>query len=210
MRNALVLALAPYIGQELTPERARAIVEQFPVEGKPVDFALIPPRTCGRLVFAPERILDILPELDILHRAHWKETEGYYRGQKMNPDYEAGLADEQAGKLLQLTARHQGVLVGNIRMYLHAKSRHTGLPFAAEDTVYLLPEFRGGLYALRFLEYMEDCMWALGMKGIYMDDKIANASAGRLMDFMGYEHIANRRYKILTGGRYVPRRTGHE
>lgn len=196
MRAALVLALAPYIGQTLTSQLADAIVAQFPPDGAPIDLSQFAPQACGSLVFAAERGADILPELHALHEAHWSETEGYQ--QPMNPDYARGIALEQQGRMLQLTARAGGALVGNIRMYL-ARSMHTQRLIAEEDTVYIVPAYRGGRSALRFIQYMEAAMRQLGVSLIFMDDKIANPAAGRLLEALGYTHVANRRYKNLEG-----------
>lgn len=204
MRNLAAIVLAPHLGKTLTPELADKILAQFPAHGVPIDLRQFAPRKCGRLVFAAERAIAILAELEVLHQAHWKETEAYHQDIPMAPDLAAGLADEQAGRLIQFTARHEGRLVGNIRMYVNGRSRHTSLPLASEDTVYLLPEFRGGLYAVRFIQYMEECLAQLHeVTEVYMDDKLANPSAGRLLEHLGYKHIANRRYKILRGKSHV-------
>lgn len=204
MRNLATIVLAPHLGKTLTPELAQQILAQFPAHGAPIDLDQFAPRVCGSLVFAAERLIDILDEIEPLHRAHWAETEAYFEGRAMDPDIAAGVVDEQAGRLIQFTARHEGKLVGNIRMYVGGTSRHTRKPIASEDTVYLTPEFRGGRHALRFLQYMEDCLAQLHEETeVYMDDKLANASAGRLLEFLGYEHVANRRYKVLRGKNHV-------
>lgn len=205
MRELATIVLASHLGEVLTPERAKEILSHFPREGRPIDLAQFQPKTCGSLVFAVERGANILPELEVLHKAHWTETEAYHRGIPMNPDIAACIVDEQCGRLMQFTARHQGALVGNIRMYVNQRSRHTQAPIAHEDTVYLLPEWRGGRFALRFLQYMEACVAQLHDEDteVYMDDKVANPSAARLLEFLEYEHIANRRYKILRGKRHV-------
>lgn len=202
MRNLATIILAAHLGKVLTPELASEMLEQFPAHGTPIDLDQFQPRTCGSIVFAAERLLDILDEIEPLHEAHWMETEHHYQGTVKKPDIGAGLADEQAGRMIQFTARHEGRLVGNMRMYVGGTSRHTGRPMATEDTIFLLPEFRGGIRAVRFMQYVEDCLAQLHEETeVYMDDKLANPSGGRVLEFLGYKHIANRRYKILTRGK---------
>lgn len=195
MRAQAALLLAPYIGRTLTPEVASGLIASFPRGGQPFDLSTLPRWERGRMVYAAERGADILPELEVLHRAQWAETERYM-DQPMDPAVDECLLDEAEGRLVQLTARADGVLVGHMRMYV-MRSRHTRKRIASEDTMYLLPEFRAGRNALRLLEFMEACMAALGVTGIYLDDKVANPAAGRLLDFMNYPTIANRRFKSL-------------
>jgi hypothetical protein len=197
MRAQATLILGQFLGQTLTPELASRIVAMFPLGGRAFDLTEFREVKCGRLTFAAERGARILPELEALHHEHWKETEGYHRGIPMNPDVAACLLDEAEGRLLQLTARDGGRLVGNFRMYV-APSRHTSQRIATEDTLYLLPEYRKGRNAMRFIEYMESCMRVLHVTEIYLDDKVANPAVGKLLDHLGYEHIANRRIKHLT------------
>lgn len=196
MRTAATLILAKFLGQTLTPEVLARLLAEFPADAAPLDLQALPVAECGRMTFQAERLRDIRPELHELHEQHWLETEGYQQGIELDGDYEALVADEQCGRLVQLTARDGGRLVGNTRMYL-ARSRHTRRRIATEDTIYLSPDYRRGRNALRFTEFMESCMRALGAQDIYLDDKVGNPAAGRVLGFMGYRHIANRRFKNL-------------
>jgi GNAT superfamily N-acetyltransferase len=196
MRAAATLILAKYLGQTMTPRVLAAMLADFPASGQPIDLAQLQPRTCGRLTFAAERFAHIREELEPLHAQHLSETEGYHRGIPLRPAYAAILVDELDGRLLQLTARDGGRLVGNLRLYLSV-SRHTSQRIATEDTIYLLPEYRGGRNAQRFIQFAEDCLRALDVSEVYLDTKHSNQAASRLLGFMGYEEIATRRHKIL-------------
>lgn len=195
MRAQAALILASFLGQTLTPEVLSAIVREFPRGGQPLDLGQFPAQICGRLTFAAERGADILHELEPLHQAQWAETEKY-QPEAMQPDIASCLLDEQEGRLLQLTARAQGRLVGHFRLYV-TPSRHTGKRIAVEDTIFLLPEYRIGRNALRLIEFMESSMRVLRVSGIYLDDKTGNPAGGRLLDHLGYPIIANRRFKAL-------------
>ncbi|MBO9680964.1 MAG: GNAT family N-acetyltransferase [Acidovorax sp.] len=197
--DVLAIALARHIGQALTVDVARQIVRDVrSIEAeadKPIDLAMLGERRCGSLVLRAERAADILPELEALHRAHFAETEKHRHGLPLAPDIEAGLADERRGALVQFTARHEGRLVGNLRMYLRT-SRHTGTRFASEDTLYLLPEFRKGRAAMRLLQFMEDSMRALGVLELRASTKKVNRT-DKLLEFMGWTPVATELVKFL-------------
>jgi GNAT superfamily N-acetyltransferase len=197
--QVLAIALAKHIGKELTVDAARQIVRDVrSIEGaqwSPIDPARFGERRCGSLVLRAERLADILPELDVLHRAHFAETEKHRHGLPLAPDIEAGLEEERRGTLVQFTARHEGRLVGNLRMYLRT-SRHTGTRFASEDTLYLLPEFRKGRAAMRMLEFMEDSMRKLGVLELRASTKMVNKT-DKLLEFLGWTPVATELVKFL-------------
>jgi hypothetical protein len=189
-------ALASQLGQVLTPEACVAIERQFFAdEDRAHDPAKFGVQACGSLTFQAERFALILPELHPLHEAHWLETEKHRHGLRLNPDYEALLADERAGRMLQFTARCDGELVGNLRVYL-GESRHTRTLFAIEDTLYLLPHVRRGRNAVRFIRYGEDCLRAIGVREIRCTAKTVNGTA-RLFEKCGYTPVATELVKFL-------------
>lgn len=129
---------------------------------------------------------DIWDEIMFLAGHHWQETE-QYQTEPLNPDKELYCSYNDAGFHLQYTARHNGKIAGHAGMYI-SKSMHTQIMIATEDTWYLLPEYRKGRNALRFLQYVEDDLKKMGVKEITMHAKLANSSA-RIMEYMGYEFI---------------------
>lgn len=170
--------------------------------GQPIDIGKIEPQEYRGYVFAVEPFDAALPELHALHEAHFAQTERYREHQGLNPDYEAMLWDWRTGRMLQFTMRHEGKLVGNIRMYL-TKSRHTGANVAREDTYFVLEEHRKGFSALRFWQYMEQALLALvGDVEIRTDSKASN-NIGRLNEYLGYQKVAEVFVKHLNGARHV-------
>jgi GNAT superfamily N-acetyltransferase len=205
--SALRAVLCANMGQTLTPEVCAAIEMQVRQSGaNPVDTAAITPERYGPYIIAAERFSEIVGELHELHVAHWRETEKHRHGLPLNPDY-AGMAEhERRGQLIQFTVRHQGALVGNLRVYLGV-SAHSGTPFAVfpvrtrqpaseEDTLYISPEHRGGFLAMAMLRYAERVLISLGMREIRADSKVIN-KAGVLMRRMKYTHFADKFIKIL-------------
>lgn len=205
--KALRAEIGRHLGQVLTPEVATAIeVAARRADGLPLDISRFAPVEYQGYTLWVERFAEIVGELHPLHVRHWQETEKHRHGLPLNPDYEAMEAHERCGQLLQFTIRKGGLLVGNLRIYL-GTSYHSGTPFAVfpvrtkepgseEDTLYIVPECRGGFLAARFLDYAESVIAALGVKESRADSKVIN-KAGVLMRRRGYTHFAERFVKML-------------
>lgn len=191
-------ALGDNLGSVLTPELAFTIEHLATDRSEAaIDVAALPVARYRNLTFQAESFRDILHELDPLHQAHYEETERHLAGIALTPNYEYMAQRERAGSMVQFTARDQdGQLVGNLRMYL-GKSLHTGRRFAEEDTFYLVPAVRKGFAALSFLRYAEQCLVeVLGMREIRASTKTVN-KAGALLDYRGYQHVANQYIKTF-------------
>jgi len=150
----------------------------------------------GVYTLGVERLASILPELEPLHAAHWLETEKHRHGLEMRPDYDAMIARERAGRLLQFTVREQsGALIGHLRMYLGV-SLHTQTLFAEEDTLYLSPQHRGSMLAIHLMRYAERALCQVGAREIRADSKLIN-KADVLMRRLGYKPVALKFHKFF-------------
>jgi hypothetical protein len=159
----------------------------------------------------------IRDELHPLHVEHWNTTEKARHSLGLKPDYDGFAAAEMQGRLLQFTARRNGDLVGNIRMYLYT-STHDGTLVAKEDTFFMRPAVRRGFAAIRFWQYMERCVTGgLGVRQIRTDSKVDLDAAreaaervpqleaelarrrdvGRLNEYLGYTHVSNGYMKVF-------------
>jgi hypothetical protein len=121
----------------------------------------------------------------------------------LKPDYGYMAAKERRGELLQFTARINGALVGNLRVYLF-DDLHTGTRGANEDTLYLAKRARIGFTASRFIDYAERCLAEVGVEDVWIDTKILHDEQGKvirdvgvLMKRQGYDHVANKFHKRL-------------
>ena len=194
MREQLCQTLARYMGQTLTSEVAVALVrELFPERS--YDPALFEPMEYQGFVFAVERIRSIVPEIHPLHEAHFLETEKHRLGFGLKMNYAYYMDAERDGRLVQFTLRFDGRLVGNIRMFV-GESLHTGTLYATEDTFFVLPEFRKGIMAIRFWQYMERAMKKIGVLEIRTDSKLLN-KVDRLNVYCGYTPIATKFIKVF-------------
>lgn len=189
--------IGSYLGQVLTPEMAAAIeVSAYHTEDagyQPSQFGSV---RHGEFTIQVERMSDILPGLHLLHAEHWLETEGHRHGLTMEPNYNAMMADERAGRMVQFTVRNaRGELVGNLRMYVSV-SRHTQTLMAREDTLYLIPQVRGGFMAVALMRFVENAMRSIGVREIECDSKLVN-NADVLMRRLKYTAVALKFSKVF-------------
>jgi hypothetical protein len=199
------MAVAKHLGSFVSPEVAAAIeVEAFYEPDRSINVLQFQPHEYRGIVFAAECFRLIVDELHPLHEEHYAETERARAGLALQPDYEYMAAAERRGDLLQFTARMNGELVGNIRMYLFA-DLHTGTRGAREDTLFLLPKARTGFAASRFIEYAERCLAQLQVREVWCDTKILHDEAGNvtrdvgvLLKRQGYAHVANKYLKRIS------------
>lgn len=204
--------VARHLGAVLTPEVAAEIEVAARGAPQPIDISRFAPVAYGAYTIGLERFADALDELHLLHVVHWQDTEKHRHGLPLAPDYLSMVEHEQGGRLLQFTVRRRGVLVGNLRIYVGV-SAHSGTPFAVfptrtrkpaseEDTLFLLPEHRGGFLAVQLLRYAERVLTDLGMREIRADSKLINR-ADVLMRRLGYMPYALKFVKIIEGKDHV-------
>lgn len=194
--NQLRTALAQHLGRELTPEVAAAIEAAARPAGQPIDVKALGYCLHQQYAIQAEPFQDVLPRLHQLHALHWQETERHRHGLPLAPDYEAMAERERAGRMVQFTVRDSGGdIVGHLRMYLGV-SLHTGTLFAEEDTLFILPEHRGGMLAVALLRFVERALRGIGVREIRADSKLVNR-ADVLMRRLGYDPVALKFVKVF-------------
>lgn len=195
-RQRLRQALVASFDKPITPELAASIYESAcaaPDESH--DPAKFGEQEYQGYTIRAERFRHALEELHPLHEAHWLETERHRHGLTLAPDYDALLADEQAGRLIQFTARRDGQIAAHLRMYV-GTSRHTQTQFAQEDTLYVRPQDRGGFLVMKLMRFAEDALRSIGVREIRADSKLMN-HADVLMKRMGYTPVSLTFVKIF-------------
>lgn len=195
MREAISHVMARHIGQTLTPERAIEMVrEMFP--DRSIDLLQFGVLAYKGYTIQAERFREVLPELDALHAAHWAETERHRISVPMNPDTDYMADREHAGGLIQFTARDDaGRLVGNMRVYI-SRDMHAQQLVCTEDTLYLLPEHRGGFLAVRLWQFVEKAVVSLGVREVRFSSKLAN-KAHRLATYLKYRPVGTEFVKVF-------------
>lgn len=196
-QDALRAALVARFDQTITPDVAAAIErDAMALPDESHDPAKFGKQAFGDYTIQAERLRDVIDELSPLHEAHWSETERARIGLTMNPDYEAMLRDEKAGRLLQFTARKDGLIAAHLRLYL-CRSRHTQTLFSEEDALYVKPEHRGGFLVMRLLHFAERALLSLGISEIRANSKLVNR-ADVLMKRMKYTPVALQFVKFIS------------
>lgn len=152
------------------------------------------------LRFAVEPLADCQQEVDALGRQHWSETEEYRHGQRYNPDWKRYFASDAAGWYFMCTARPsctvQAPMVGYGGMWV-MPSMHTQKMVASEDTFFILPDYRKGWNAIRFLKFIEAQCRQRGAIEIGWTDK---KGKGALLDRLGYKVVASQWSKQFIDG----------
>lgn len=135
------------------------------------------------ITFGPEPLATAWPELMVLHRAHWLETEAFRHGQPFDPRLERYEAYERAGWFTLYVARDGARMIGNLGIYI-LPSMHTQQLIATEDTLYLIPEYRTGWPVINFIRYVEGECRKRG--AVQMSTTAKNDRVGKLMKHLGY------------------------
>lgn len=148
------------------------------------------------MIFAVEKLRDCWDEIMVLARAHWQETEGYRHNQPFAPLLERYAQYDDAGWLIQCTARDEGRLVGYATMYV-TPSMHTQQIIATEDTYFLLPEYRKGRNAIRLYRFAEEECRKRGAVEVMMTEK-QETKVGVILAYLGFKQVARQWSKQLT------------
>lgn len=139
------------------------------------------------ITFAIEKVRDVIDELVPLWKSHWEETEMYRAGQGFNPNIKDYIGYNDVGFYILYTMRDNGKLVGNGGMYV-TPSMHTQKLIATDDTVYVLPEYRKGYTAIKFLKFLEADLFKRGVVEISIT--IKSEKVRKLYEIYGYKLIA--------------------
>jgi hypothetical protein len=143
------------------------------------------------MILSLESLFDHPEETAELWKAHWKETEEFYRLAPLNPDWGQFHRLEQVKWNRYFTLRDGNVLVGHL-YFIISPNRHTSTLMAAEDFFYLMPEYRKGSNALKLLRFAIVELQKEGIREILMSTKVIGVkSIEPLLKRVGFMHIAN-------------------
>jgi hypothetical protein len=134
--------------------------------------------------FSAEPLADCLEEIKAQHQLQWDELLQGEHGLELKPDYERLLDGNAQGKYIIFTARKDGVLVGNCGIWLY-NSTHTQDLMATEDTLFLQREYRKGRTGIKFFQYCEAVLKALGVVEISFSVSPTN-NVWKVWERLGY------------------------
>jgi GNAT superfamily N-acetyltransferase len=135
--------------------------------------------------FALENLSEVYDEAAGLIALHWREIAPYQDITRINPDLELYERLEAAGRLLLVTARDAGTLVGYFLMILAPHPHYRHIVVATEDLHFVHPAARGwtGIKLMKFAERMARAQGATLMVGRAK----AKSEHGALYARLGYD-----------------------
>lgn len=150
------------------------------------------------LQFQEEKVADCWNEIMPLANAHWSGTQSYRRHQPFSPSFARYEHCNNLGMFTLYTARDGTALVGYFGVYV-TPSMHSQQLMATEDTFFLLPDYRGGRNALRFLHYIERQLRLRGVMEIMFSCEIDNETGiKKLLEFLDYQPVIMQYSKQFT------------
>ena len=124
------------------------------------------------VVFAVEKLMDVYDEAKPLLLLHWQEIARNKGLLTLNPDLHAYAAC--ADKLLLITARCGGRLIGYFLWVLASHPHYKHVLTAEEDLHFLLPEYRRGMTGYNLLRAARDAAVAIGARLLTMREKVGH------------------------------------
>lgn len=137
------------------------------------------------LAVAIESMLACWEELQPLATAHWDEVV-HEAGHRARLDREAFAAAESKDRLLFLTARDAGRLVGYVAILIVQHPHATGMRVAEVNGLYLQPEHRQGRNAQELVGFAHATLREHGVDLIYQASRV-NHDLSPLFLSMGYQ-----------------------
>lgn len=105
-----------------------------------------------------EKFEEVIEELKPLLNDHYEEIAIYQDKIDLNPNYEMYKALEDLGNLHVLTARDEGRLVGYCVTFIQSHPHYIDHLFAANDILYIMPDYRHTELAPNMLNVLEEIM----------------------------------------------------
>lgn len=105
----------------------------------------------------------LIAEMKPMLYEHWLEVATFKDRIPLDPDYPAYQMLDGAGKVLCLTARIEGVLVGYSVFLLRRSSHYKSTSAALNDVIYVHPRCRRGSLGLRLIRETESRLKAMGV-----------------------------------------------
>lgn len=130
--------------------------------------------------------LELLDEAYPLIAAHYHEAE-HFADIPFDLDDDFYLCAEAGGILRCFTARAGTVLVGYAVFFVRRNARQRSIQ-AAQDGLFLLPEYRRGIAGARLIRYAEKALAVEGVHVVYHYANLIN-SVGQLLQSLEYEHV---------------------
>ena len=148
------------------------------------------------IVYRVENIDDVRPEMEPLAIIHWCELAGDQDDIPLDFDWELYANLQAMGKILFVTVRDCGVLVGYhcslVSNHMHYKSTLHGIV----DFLWIHPDFRRGFIGINLLKFVEKELRERGVKKVIMSSK-SKLDTSALLSRLGYNYSERIFTKVL-------------
>lgn len=134
-----------------------------------------------------EPFVDCWDEMKDLFRGHYEEI-AFYKDIELDPDEGVYVKAAAQGMLRIYTVRDAGALVGYVMFLVRPNPHYKASLTAAQDVLYLKPEYRRGLTGVRLLRMAEQRLAAEGVQVVYHHVKRTNR-VGELLGRLGYDLV---------------------
>lgn len=112
-----------------------------------------------------ETLFDIIEEVGPLLESHYQEC-GTHKEIRLDPRWDQYAALERMGCYIVFTVRNELELIGYSAFFLNHHLQHADLLSANNDVIYVKPEYRRGMNAIRFIDFCEQELKTLGAQAI--------------------------------------------
>jgi hypothetical protein len=106
----------------------------------------------------------------------------------LDPDYDTFEAIYRAGKMVYITAKDEGKLVGYMVFFITPHMHSKNCLTAHEDIYFLMPEYRKGRNGIKMFKLAEDYLKSIGVDLIISATKI-KFDYSSLFKYLGYKPI---------------------
>lgn len=144
--------------------------------------ALKPKTVIERVEYTRSLGVEALPLLT----AHWKEIANYQAAIPLDVDWEFYDKMQAQGKLLCITARIDGELVGYSVFMITRHPHYVSTVFASNDVIFVREDMRNSRLGLALIRASEREARAIGAKKLTWHVKVTNDVA-RLLERLGYQ-----------------------
>jgi len=139
------------------------------------------------ITYSEDSFENILFDFQVLLPQHMAEMNYFeMNGEKFDPDYAGYIRGQSVGKIVLITAKDDGVLVGYIVFCVNTHIRYKSTLYASEDLYYVVPSHRRQGIAKKLFEVAEKTLKDRKVKFMFATTKVYHDRSG-LLEQSGYE-----------------------
>lgn len=166
-----------------------AEAEVFIPRGTPIDVAL------GKATYQVEPYASCVEELKKHYQDHYDEL-SVTKQYPLDVDYEGYFELARTGRLIVVTCRKNGELIGYIQFIIARNLHYKTMMMACEDIYYLVKSHRTGRTGINMFKFAESYMRSIGINRICYTTKV-HLDNSSIFRYLGYSFIEKLYSKML-------------